>query len=343
MNQMVLEKKMQKYGVVGLSLATIDGEKSEVICCGKKREEVAELIKEETLFNACSISKFVTAFLTVKLAHEKKVDLDKDLKDELFQTGFINSGHPVQHNMTLRQLLRHQAGVHDPEHSFSPLSTAHFPTMEEVLIGQTSYMKENLLIQSKANQFAYTDAGYCLIQYVLEKTTGQTFERLMDEHIFQPLNMTNSTFNWQEILTVPKLATYGHHKSGKVYLKEETIYPFHAASGLWSTSTDLAKLMMEWNQTLQGRSRLGISVHTLNELLQTTEEHPYAGLGLFLDRENEQLEISSLGWGVGFQSMLIYYPSLEKGFVIMTNTDLGVHQTKGLIGDIYQSFKHNIG
>ncbi|KGA95859.1 hypothetical protein BALCAV_0219745 [Alkalihalobacillus alcalophilus ATCC 27647 = CGMCC 1.3604] len=340
---MDLKKKMKAYGVVGLSLATIDREKSEVICCGKKRKEATELIKEDTLFNACSISKLVTAFLIIKLAHEKKVDLDKDLSDEFVQAGFINTSHPVQHTMTLRQLLRHQAGVQDPEKSFSPLSTDGFPTMEEVLTGRTSYMQENLLIQSKANQFTYSDAGYCLIQYVLEKTTGQTFERLMDEHIFQPLNIKNSTYNWQEILTVPELATYGHHKNGKVYLKEETIYPFHAASGLWSTSADLTKLMLEWNQTLQGESRLGISVHTLNELLQTTEEHPYAGLGLFLDRENEQLEISSLGWGVGFQSMLIYYPSLEKGFVIMTNTDLGVHQTKGLIGDIYQSFKHNIG
>lgn len=36
--------------------------------------------------------------------------------------------------------------------------------------------------------------------------------------------------------------------------------------------------------------------------------------------------------------MLVAYPYLEKGFIVMTNTDLGVHQMKGIIGELYQSF-----
>ena len=63
----------------------------------------------------------------------------------------------------------------------------------------------------------------------------------------------------------------------------------------------------------------------------------WTGLGLFLDRSNQEIEISSLGWGRGFQCMLVAYPDLGTGLVIMTNTDLGVHQLKGIIGDIYNS------
>ncbi|MFS0764441.1 hypothetical protein [Peribacillus phoenicis] len=57
-----------------------------------------------------------------------------------------------------------------------------------------------------------------------------------------------------------------------------------------------------------------------------------------LDDSKGELEISSLGWGVGFQCMMVAYPYLEIGLVIMTNTDLGVHQLKGIIGEIYDSY-----
>lgn len=63
----------------------------------------------------------------------------------------------------------------------------------------------------------------------------------------------------------------------------------------------------------------------------------WTGLGVFLDGSQHELKISSLGWGVGFQCMMVAYPYLEKGAVIMTNTDLGVHQLKGIIGEIFNS------
>ncbi len=59
---------------------------------------------------------------------------------------------------------------------------------------------------------------------------------------------------------------------------------------------------------------------------------------MFLDGSGKELEISSLGWGDGFQCMLVRYPYKETGLIIMTNKDLGVHQLKGIIGEIYQSF-----
>ncbi|RID82836.1 hypothetical protein D1970_17765 [Mesobacillus zeae] len=63
----------------------------------------------------------------------------------------------------------------------------------------------------------------------------------------------------------------------------------------------------------------------------------WAGLGVFLDGTGQELEISSLGWGLGIQCMMVAYPYLETGAVIMTNADLGVHQLKGMIGEVYKS------
>ena len=88
---------------------------------------------------------------------------------------------------------------------------------------------------------------------------------------------------------------------------------------------DLSKLLHEWYQISQGKG-LGLSTTDMTNLITGSHKHPYAGLGLFIENRDKGIEINSLGWGVGFQSMLIYQPNSSKGLIILTNTDLGKHQ-----------------
>ncbi|GGB41173.1 hypothetical protein GCM10011409_18380 [Lentibacillus populi] len=74
------------------------------------------------------------------------------------------------------------------------------------------------------------------------------------------------------------------------------------------------------------------------EMISSQGCKEWTGLGLFLDSLGKDFEVSSLGWGKGFQCMIVAFPYLETGLVIMTNTDLGVHQLKGIIGEVYKSF-----
>lgn len=126
----------------------------------------------------------------------------------------------------------------------------------------------------------------------------------------------------------------GHNKNGELVDPKYPIYPYQAAAGLWSTPTDLGSLIIEIIDSLIGKSKLGISKKKINEMITPQGSSKYTGLGVFLDYPGDRLEISSLGWGVGFQGMLIAYPHSGTGAVIMTNSDSGVHQTKGLIGEI---------
>ena len=72
------------------------------------------------------------------------------------------------------------------------------------------------------------------------------------------------------------------------------------------------------------------------EMITPQREKSWTGLGVFLEQSVNELEIS-WGWGVGFQCMMFAFPYLEKGAVIMTNGELGVHQLEGIIGEIYRS------
>jgi hypothetical protein len=130
----------------------------------------------------------------------------------------------------------------------------------------------------------------------------------------------------------------GHKKSGELVNGKYTIYPFPAASGLWTTPSDLSILVIELIYSLKGNSKIGLSVSKAKEMINSQGCKEWTGLGVFLDDSKGKLEISSLGWGVGYQCMMVAYPYLETGLVIMTNTDLGVHQLKGIIGEVYDSY-----
>src|SRR5699024_8442224 len=105
----------------------------------------------------------------------------------------------------------------------------------------------------------------------------------------------------------------------------------------WSTSLDLAEIVLELMHATKREGKIGISEGLAKEMITPQIGKSWAGLGMFLEGSGKELEITSLGWGVGFQSMMIAFPYLEKGAVIMTNAELGVHQLDGIIGEIYKS------
>lgn len=57
-----------------------------------------------------------------------------------------------------------------------------------------------------------------------------------------------------------------------------------------------------------------------------------------MDDTSNGVEISSLGWGEGYQSMLVLQPEVSKGMLVLTNKDAGFHQMKGLCGAFYQQW-----
>lgn len=89
--------------------------------------------------------------------------------------------------------------------------------------------------------------------------------------------------------------------------------------------------------SLKDESKIGLSASKAKEMINPQGCKEWTGLGVFLDASKHEIEISSLGWGVGFQCMMVAYPYLKTGAVIMTNTELGVHQLKGIIGEVYNS------
>lgn len=322
-----LTKLMNTYHVPGMGIAYVDKDKASIISLDLAKIE-EEGVVQDTLFHACSISKFVTAMFIVKLCDKGLLSLDHPVENYLCSWSLQENGNgPV----SLRHLLSHQGGIEDPEGSFGIHPGR--PDMAQILNGETPACNTRIEAVKPPNQeFTYSDAGYCIVQQVVEDVLDIPFETAIDEYLFRPLGMNRSMYE----PTSPM--TSGHEPDGTVMKDRIPHYPYAAAAGLWSTPSDLMKLVKELFRSLNGEGILFSKEYAL-DMISPQGAASWAGLGFFLDGEGNALEISSLGWGEGFQSILVAEPFQEKAMVIMTNGNTGVHQMQGLIGDVYRLLK----
>ncbi|GIN71894.1 penicillin-binding protein [Bacillus sp. J14TS2] len=335
-----IKERMKHYNVPGLSIALIENRQiSGTENYGLLEVESGRKVNESSVLSACSISKFLVGMIAMKLVGEGLLDLDEDVNQRLVAWKVPENEFTRNESVTLRRLLSHQSGIKDPEGSFSELnSKIGILVMAELLRGKTPYCQVPIKVQCEpGSEFHYSDAGFCVIQQLIEDVTMKSFEQAVNEAIFRPLGMENSYLNTKMLEVGKKELTCGHNKNGELVDGKYPIYPYPAASGLWATSLDLAKLVLELLNALKGESKIGISASLAKEMITPQKGMNWTGLGVFLEGSENELTITSLGWGVGFQCMLVAIPHSEKGAVIMTNAELGVHQMEGIIGEIYNS------
>ncbi|PYF05725.1 serine hydrolase domain-containing protein [Ureibacillus chungkukjangi] len=340
MENINIQERMKHYNVQGLSITLINhGQICDTENYGLLEVESNKYVNENSIFSACSISKFLTGMLVMKLTNQGLLDLDEDVNNRLVSWKIPENDLTKNKRVTLRNLLSHQSGIKDPENSFGELKTIpSFPSLVELLDGKTPYCKVPIEVNYEPESgFDYSDAGYCIIQLLLEDVTGKPFHQMMKELIFEPLKMGNSTLDMSIPVMSSEKFSCGHNKNGKLVDGKYPLYPYPASSGLWTTSVDLAKLVIELMDAIKGESKVGISSNAIKDMISSQRGKDWVGLGVFLAGSEKEIEIQSLGWGVGFQCMMVAFPYLEKGAVIMTNTELGVHQMEGIIGEIYRT------
>ena len=180
------------------------------------------------------------------------------------------------------------------------------------------------------SKFEYSNAVYCVFKQLLIDVTGQPFEQLAQRLFLIPLGMGNSHFQLSDHYPEGRAMVSAHDKQGQL-ITDGTVYPYSCGSGLWSTPRDLCLLAIELGLQLQGEGKLAVPVALAKQMFNGQGAEPWAGLGVFLDSDMQQLNISSLGWGVGAQSMLLAFFYINAAIVVMINTDLGTHQHKAIL------------
>jgi CubicO group peptidase (beta-lactamase class C family) len=274
-------------------------------------------VTPDTRFQAASISKLVTAAGALALAERGKVDLDQDVNQLLRAWKLPASPALQQAPVTLRRLLSHTAGA-TVEGLDGYAAGAPLPTLLEVLDGRPPANSPPVRIDRvPGSGYRYSGGGYTLVQLLLAERNAASFAETIDALVLKPAGMTHSSF------AAPPLegTAAAHDLQGKPVPGRWHTYPELAAAGLWSTPSDLARLMLALQRSAAGQPASLLSAASARQMM-TPVASGY-GLGMELEHDGPEPIFAHSGSNLGYKSMLFAYTGTGKGAVVMTNGDYG--------------------
>jgi CubicO group peptidase (beta-lactamase class C family) len=125
-------------------------------------------------------------------------------------------------------------------------------------------------------------------------------------------------------------AATGHRADGTELPGGWRVVPELAAGGLWSTPTDLARLLIEIGRAYRGEGTSLLSQRSARVRLAPQNGGPY-GLGGAVSGSGRSLALMKRGQNVGYQSYLLIFPETGQGIVVMTGSDNGTALATALI------------
>jgi CubicO group peptidase (beta-lactamase class C family) len=270
--------------------------------------------------------------VVLRLVEQGKLDLDSDINNHLISWKVPENEFTKDQKVTVRRLLSHTAGISNPGFLGYPVDKP-LPTLRQILDGEKPANSSPIRVELKpGTKFLYSGGGYVILQQLLMDVTGKSFPELMQQMLLSPLRMTNSYFQQPLSPELAARAAAGYLPNGKEIDGKWFVLPELAPAGLWSTPTDLARLLIEIQKARLGKSNKVLSTRSINQML--TPEIDNVGLGWLIDGKGDSARFSFGGSNVGYKSRMIAYMISGRGVVVMTNSENGVELTSEILRSV---------
>jgi CubicO group peptidase (beta-lactamase class C family) len=184
--------------VPGASVAVFDSahilfEQSVGVRAAERQEEA---MTADTVFRLYSLTKMITALAMARLADAGRLGLD-DVVATFFPASACIPA-PMK-EVTIRQLLSHTSGLPRGETNLNYGSLDPAGLARHIL---ESGVNESF-VASPGEVYSYSDEGFALVGYVIERSTGLSFGAAMRELVFEPLGMKRACFDPLAAMTLP--------------------------------------------------------------------------------------------------------------------------------------------
>ncbi|MBK6997088.1 MAG: beta-lactamase family protein [Lewinellaceae bacterium] len=303
--------RMAYFKVKGLSIAVVENYK--VIWAkgyGWADEKEKRPVTTQTLFVPGSISKSLNAVGVLKLAQDKKLDLNTDINTYLKSWKFPYDSISKGKKITLMHLLSHSAGL--SFHGSDGYSRAvKIPTLQQILDGKPPSSSLSVRSEFEPGLYhQYSNGGIVITQLIISDVTNQPYEKFMYNNVLKPFGMTKSFFNQPPPNNKLKLLATGYEADGTELATKFNIIPEQAAGGLWTTPTEICKYIIETQLAYEGKSSKVLSPE-MTRLQLTPTVDAVSALGIFIDKRDETKYFTHDARNYGYSG--VYYGSMEGG------------------------------
>ena len=290
--------------VPGISIVVLDGGRvAWQGSFGVKNADTGEPVRDDTVFEAASLSKPVFAYGVMKLVDRKKLDLDKPLA-ELVSEADLNAAYPPTKGgdlrykkITPRMVLSHCTGFPNWFGS-RPMSFLFDP----------------------GERFSYSGEAYTFLAITVQAITGKSFNDFVREMVFEPLGMKNSSYVWRESFDIQFAAS--HDILGRCTQRSKRTVPLAGAS-LYITAADYARFLVALG------SGEGLSRETWQEMIRPQiavrgrdgkgEINFHWGLGVGINQTEKGKTLWHWGDNGDFNAYFEILPGNGRGVVFFMN------------------------
>jgi len=259
-----------------------------------------------TLYPIASVTKTFTATLILKLAEMNALSLQDKLSK-------YYPDYPLGDSITIEHLLSHTAGIYNytNDNDFMFNEATRNAGEQKML----SLFKNKPLDFAPGKGWSYSNSGYSLLGFIIEKVTKMPYYAAVRKYLFAPAGMTNSGFNFVA-LPVEKKATGYYSHSGKDYNKPGPLYDssvVYAAGAIYSSAHELYK----WHLALQHNKI--ITKQTAAKAYTPVRQN--YGYGWIIDSVFSKRIVSHSGGIPGFRSNFARVVEDDVCIVLLNNTE----------------------
>ncbi|WP_425252114.1 serine hydrolase domain-containing protein [Janthinobacterium sp. NFX145] len=269
----------------------------------------------DTVMRIASITKQFTATGILMLVDEGKLALGDDIHK--FFPDYPSGGQRI----TIEHLLTHTSGI--ANYTNKPGFEAGMNTDLTVSQMIDSFKNDTLQFEP-GTRYAYSNSGYFLLGAIIEKVSGVSYAKFVEQRIFVPLGMVNSAYDGHERGSAMRAQGYTRSSGGAGFEPGKAVsmtLPY-AAGALVSTVDDLAR----WDAAVSAGKLLQPSTQQkafTAYVLADGKSVPY-GYGWSV-REMRGMPMQSHGGGIpGFSTYALRLPEKQLYVAVLSNADRGL-------------------
>ena len=271
---------------------------------GLANAELGAANTPQTKFRIGSMTKQFTAMALMLLEEKGKLKTSDPV------CRFVTECPEAWRNITIHHLLTHTSGI--PSFTSFP---DYAPTMSQrsPVSRTVERFKNKPLVFEPGSKWEYSNSGYVLLGYILEKVAGEDYGAFLQRNIFEPLGMSGTGYDDSTPILQNRASGYSHRAGHLVNASYIDMTVPHAAGALYSTVEDLYR----WDQALSSGKL--VSKQSMERIFMPFQ-HDYA-YGWFVTKRKNHRTINHGGGINGFSSMIDRYPDDKLTVIVLCNFD----------------------